>query len=278
MVAPALRALLVCVLGAVVAPATAPAADYTLAITPQFEQRKLFESWRPIADELERRTGHRFSLLTTLSTREFEREFLGGGFDFAFVNPYFVAKTQRTLGYVPLVRDRVLVQGILVARKGGAIRSPGDLKGKRVAFPTPNAVGACMLVRAELRSRFGVEVEPVFVKTVSNVALHVAKGLVDAGGLPDKALALLDPAVVERLEILLRVPPVVPHAVAAHSRVPVADREAVRKALLDLAATDAGKALLAKVPMKEAVAATQEEYAAVGKMGLERWYAAGLED
>ncbi len=270
MIAPA-RLLLAVLLALAFAP-WAGSAEYTLAVIPQFEQRKLYEHWRPIADELERRTGHRFRLVTTAGVREFEAEFLKGRWDLVYMSPYFLGKTAGTLGYLPLVRDREPVSGILVVRKGGAIRTPSDLRGKPVAFPTPNAVGACMMMRAELKRDFAVEVEPVYVRSVSNVALHVAKGLAEAGGVPEKAWPLVDAAVRERLEVIHRTRALPPHAIAAHPRIPAADREAIRKALLDLAASDVGKGLFAMVPMKEPVAASAEDYAVVMKMGLDAWH------
>jgi phosphonate transport system substrate-binding protein len=253
-------------------PGRAAGAEYTLGIIPQFEQRKLFENWRPIADELERRTGHRIQLITTMGVRQFEAEYMRGTLDFAYMNPFFVAKTARTIGYVPLVRDRVQVSGVLVVRKGGGFASPTELKGRALAFPSPNAVGGCMLVRAELKERFRVEVEPVYVKTVSNVALHVVKGLVDAGGLSEKGFGLLDPAVRDRLRIVHRTRPLVSHAVVAHPRVPVEVRDAVRAALLEFAATGPGRVAFGRVPMKEPMAATIAEYEAVATLGLEAWF------
>jgi phosphonate transport system substrate-binding protein len=266
----ALSALLVAAL--VWPPARAAAAEFTLGIVPQYEQRKLFEIWRPIADELERRTGHRFKLETTLGVREFEKEFMRGGFDFVYMNPYFVGKFARGLGYEPLVRDRALVRGVVVVRKGGPLRTPKDVSEKAVAFPTPNALAGCMLMKAELKAQFGVNVHPVYVTTVSNVLLHVAKGMVDAGGVPDKTLPLADPAVRERLEILHTTRAIPGHPLAAHPRVPAEVREQVRAAMLALAATAEGKALLLRVPIKELAPATLAEYAFLGTLGLEEWF------
>lgn len=260
------------------APAAPRGAEYSLAIVPQFEKRKLFESWRPIASELERRTGHRIRLITTLGVVEFEAEYLRGTYDLVYMNPYFIAKTLKTIGYVPLVRDAVPVSGILIVRKGGDVRTPRDLDGKPVAFPTPNAVGASMVMRAELKQRFGVEVAPVYVRSVSNVALHVAKGLTDAGGVPEKGFPLVEEAVRGRLEIIHRTQPAMAHAIAAHPRVPAEVREAVRRAFLDLAATEEGKALLARIPMRTPIAATVEDYAGIARMGLDAWYEPGFRE
>ena len=249
----------------------ARAGQYSLGIVPQFEQRKLYAIWKPIVEELERRTGLTFDLNTTLQVPDFEKEFLAGRFDFVYMNPYFVIKTAKTLGYVPLVRDREPVRGILVTRKDGPVRKIEDLAGTKVAFPTPNAPGGCMLMRAELKRSFGVAVDPLYVKTASNVYLHVVKGLAVAGGVPDKTFGVQDAAVRDLLQVLHTTQPLPPHPVAAHPRVGSADREKVRTALLAMAADPVGRELLAKVPIKDAVPASLEEYRAMAELGLDEF-------
>lgn len=256
-----------CALALAGGPACAEAAEYSLGVVPPFEARRLFETWRPVALELERRTGHTFRLVTTLPMKEFEVEVLRGGFDFTYVNPYLVARTARTVGYLPLVRDREPARAALVVRRGGRYRSPGQLQGRRVAVHGPNSAGAWLRMRAELAERFGVVVEPVFVNTAPNAALHVAKGLADAAGLPEKALPLLDPALRRQLEVIHRTAPLPPPPLAAHPRVPEADREAVQRALLALGADAEGRALLAPIPMREPVRATLDEYRVLAELG-----------
>lgn len=51
------------------------AESYTFGVVPQFEQRKLHAIWDPIIEELEKRTGLKFKLLTTLKIQDFEKEF-----------------------------------------------------------------------------------------------------------------------------------------------------------------------------------------------------------
>lgn len=249
----------------------AAAAELTLAITPQFEQRRLVETWRPIVAELERRTGHSIRLITTLQVSDFEAEFIGGAFDLAYVNPWFALKGAKANAWVPLVRDRVPVRGAVIVRRGGPVRTPGELAGRSFACPSLNALGGCLLVRAELKARFGVEVAAASVKTVSNVLLHVAKGLADGGGIPDRALALAEPEVRDHVEVLHTTRGVPAHPIMAHRRVAPETREELQTALLDLAATEEGRALFAKIPMMEPVSASAEEYAILDTLGLDAW-------
>ena len=141
---------------------------YIFGVVPQFEQRKLYATWQPIIKELEKRTGLEFDLVTTLNIQEFEKEFVRGGFDFVYMNPYYMLKANSAQGYIPLVRDKAPLRGILVVLKDGPIQKVADLNGKVVAFPSPNALGASLLMRADLERLYHIRVKPIYVKTHSS--------------------------------------------------------------------------------------------------------------
>ncbi len=247
----------------------ASAETYTFAVVPQFEQRKLFAIWEPIVDEVEKRTGLSLKLTTTLTVPEFEREISRGSFDFIYCNPYHILKLIPTQGYIPLVRDSVPLRGILVVRKNSPIHSLTELEGKTVAFPSPNALGASLLMRADLSRLYHVTVTPLYVKTHSSVYLHVVNGLTDAGGGVEKTLQEQTPEIRDALRILYTTREFPSHPVAAHPRVPKAVREKVRRALLEIGATQEGRALLADVPIQQIVPASIEDYTPMRDWGLE---------
>lgn len=246
--------------------------QYSLGVVPQFEQRKLYAIWKPIIEALTKETGLSFNLVTTLKINDFEKEYMAEKFDFAYMNPYFIVRGVAPGTYLPLVRDNKPHRGILVVRKDGPVSTPADLQGKTVAFPAPNAIGATLMTRAELERKYGVQVEPLFVKTHSSVYLHVAKGLAVAGGGVVKTFEEQDPEVRDQLRVLhtTEVMPNLP--VAANRRVPVEVREKVQKAFLALGATVEGKELLAKIPMTEIVATSLDEYLVIEQWGLDKFF------
>jgi phosphonate transport system substrate-binding protein len=243
---------------------------YSFVAVPQFEQRRLFAIWRPIVDELEARTGLKLKLVSTSGVSEFSRRLAAGDFDFVYTNPYLVLTSRQR--YVPLVRDAVPLRGILVVAKDSPVREIAELDGKLLAVPSPNALGASLLLRAELEHLHHVTMRLLDVKSHSSVYLHVANGLVDAGGGVEKTLREQAPAVQERLRTLHTTAETPSHPVAAHPRVPEVDREKMRKALLDLAATVRGKALLSAVPMTQPVAASSRDYEVLAGLHLERMW------
>ncbi|MDH4230631.1 MAG: phosphate/phosphite/phosphonate ABC transporter substrate-binding protein [Nitrospirota bacterium] len=251
----------------------ADAADvYSFGVVPQFEQRKLHAIWKPIIDEIEKRTGLHFNLISTLQIQDFEKEFVSGRLDFAYMNPYHVLKAADLQGYIPLVRDKVLLRGIIVTHKDSPIKDVTELDGKEVAFPSPNAIGACMLPRAELERKYHVKVVPLYVKTHSSVYLHVAKELAVAGGGVEKTFQQQDQSIRDALRILYTTTSFPPHPVAAHPRVPQEDREKVRQAFIELYATKEGKELLSKVPIKEIVSTTMDDYKVMRDLRIDEYW------
>lgn len=252
--------------------AMAATQTYTFAVTPQFEQRKLIAIWMPIVEEVEKRTGLSIKLTSMLSVQEFEKELARSTFDFVYCNPYNIIKSVPDPGYIPLVRDRSPMRGIVLVRKDSLYTKLSDLEKKTVAFPSPNAIGASLLVRADLARLHRVTINPMYVKTHSSVYLHVVNGLADAGGGVETTLQEQEPAVRDALRILYTTREFPSLPVAANPRVPKSDRDKVRKALLDLSMTKEGREMFARVPMQEPVATSLEDYAPMRAWGLESFW------
>jgi phosphonate transport system substrate-binding protein len=242
---------------------------YTFAVVPQYEQRKLFAIWKPIVDELAQRSGLSLKLVATLTVPEFEHGISDGAFDFVYANPYHIMKVSSSQGYIPLVRDSAPLRGILVVRKDSPIRTLEELNGKTVAFPSPNAIGASLLMRADLNRLFKAKVDPLYVKTHSSVYMHVVNGLASAGGGVEKTLQEQDASIRDALKVIYTTREMPSHPIAAHPRIPRKDREKMRSALLTYAATAEGQDLFAKIPMQKVVSASIDDYTVMRSWGLE---------
>lgn len=236
---------------------------YSFGVVPQFDARKIYSIWRPILDEIEQLTGLYFSLRGSATIPSFEQEFMCGKFDFAYMNPYHVMLSRKDTGYIPLVRDTGSdLYGIVVVRKDSPISSPGDLHRQTIAFPSPHALGATLLVHSELRDKYNIELEPRFVQSHSSVYLNVALGETSAGGGVQKTFEQQPEDIRELLRIVYRTRSIAPHPVAALPRVPAVDRDKVRDAFLQLGQTVKGRDLLAKIPVKQIGKTTIADYEA----------------
>lgn len=247
--------------------------EYTFGVVPQFEPRKIHAIWRPILDEIEKKTGFSIKLRGSTSIVNFEREFSQGEFDFAYMNPYHLLVANEQAGYKPLVRDvgRQLY-GVLVVRADSKITSPSQLSGSQIAFPSPNALGASMLIRKDLSDDFGIKIRPVYVRTHDSVYLNVLLGDVAAGGGVQKTLERQREESQKRLRVIHTTKRVAPHPVVVLPSIPEQDSLALQKAFLELGQSEDGKKLLTKVPVKKIGIAVLDDYASLSKMGLQRFY------
>jgi len=246
---------------------------YTFGVVPQFEQRKLFKIWRPILDLLEKKTQLKFRLKGSSKIPEFEQNVFAGLYDFAYMNPYHFVKAQQRVGYIPLVRDggRKL-KGIIVVAESSRFHKLEDLNKAVISFPSPNALGASLLTRADLVNQFKIDFTAQFVKTHTSVYLHVALGLTDAGG---GILSTLESQKVDlrnKLRILYTTRSVNPHPLAVHPRIDKKIGLKVMQGLIEISQSNQGKALFKKIPINHLIEAKQEDYQELSTWGLDEFW------
>lgn len=246
---------------------------YTVGVVPQFASTKINSIWSPILEELSTRTGLKFKLEGSLDIPSFEKQFNAGEFDFAYMNPYHLLVANEEQGYTPLVRDvgRTLY-GIIVVRKDSPLTSVEELGGKKVAFPAPNALGAALIPRTEFRKKFDIDVEEKYVSSHSSVYLNVILGQAAAGGGVQKTLAQQPEEIQSQLRVIYKTTEVPPHPLVVHPNVDAEVHQKVTEALLALGETEAGKKMLALVPMKVIGEAELEDYQLLNDMGLAEFY------
>ncbi len=245
---------------------------YTLAVVPQFSPVDIGQRWTPLLTRLEKETGLRFQLRIPEKIPAFEREFLAGIPDFAFMNPYHAVMARKAQGYIPLVRGREALSGILLVDGQGPIHSLQDLQGKTLAFPAPNAFGASLYMRALLEEKEKIRFNAIYVGTHQNVYRHVLLGEAMAGGGVNATLDKESPALRGRLKTLYTTPGVAPHPLAVHPRVPRPDRDKVFQALLRMARDSEGMRLLSRAELNDPLAADfARDYQPLEQLKLDRY-------
>ena len=256
--------------------ATAMTAVYTVAVVPQFPASVIQRDWTPLLARLGKDIGVRFELKLYSSIPEFEKGFLAGEPDFVYMNPYHAVMARKARNYIPLLREgnRQLV-GILVVRKENPVQAVKDLDGKVVAFPSPNALAASLYMRALLAEKEKIRINPIYLKTHSNVYRDVLLGKAVAGGGVNKTLKKEPKSLQDVLRILYRTPGIAPHPVCVHPRVPPGVARRFAAAVQALAGEKSGKAMLARVSIPNPILADyHRDYAALEKLGLENFLAA----
>ncbi len=249
------------------------AITYSVGVVPQFETGKLHRIWQPVIDHLQQMTGLKFKLLGTPDFDTFERQLAEGKFDFAFMNPYQLLINMDAGRYIPLVRDHQRqLHGIITVRNDSLITDPRQLQNQTVAFSAPNALGASLLVRQELKDNFGVAVTPIYVKTHDSVYLNVLLGETIAGGGVHSTLKKQPVEYRNQLRIIHMTRHITPHPFAAHTRMDEAIISKVTEALLEMGRHQASRQLLQEIPIRKIGVATRSDYDKLRQLQLERFY------
>ena len=244
----------------------------SFAVVPQLAPVQVFRDWAPMLKEVSKLTGIELRLKTYASIPEFEADFLKGGPDVAYMNPYHLIMANKAAGYTPIIRDGASrLQGILVVRKDSPISRLDQLDQATLAFPAPNAFGASLYMRALLTSDAKIRFTPVYVNTHPNVFRHVILGRAQAGGSVRRTLNDESPEVQAQLRVIYETPAVSPHPIAVHPRVPAKLSEALQQALLKMAQDPAFTETLKAIQIPLPVKATFQDYAPLEKLSLEHF-------
>lgn len=254
---PALAVLaLLVALGAGGAAAQAPGdPSFTLAVVPNRPPLELHRAWIPFLDRLQLETGLQIDLKLYERLAPFLEAIEAGVPDLLYAAPNMYFEAHRSAGYVPLVRGSQRVTGVVFVRKDSPYRTVADLRGKTVAFVGPSNLCAVITRHALATVGTTVPYNTTFSGSTINVAKMVAIGKADAGAALDTSLATDAPELVGLFRNVLETPPIAPHPLAAHPRVPREVRERITQAVLRIAASRDGPALLAAVRLADPVRA-----------------------
>jgi phosphonate transport system substrate-binding protein len=246
---------------------------YVFSVVPQFKPAQLHKEWGPILARVSRETGIKLKLDIPSSIPKFEAELSKGLPDFAFMNPYEAVLGYKEHGYIPLIRNKKQLSGIVVVRKDSPYKTLSDLNNKEIGFPSPNAFGASLYIRARLSEDNPIKFTAKYLNNHNLVFKHVLLGHVAAGGTVNSALNDEDQATRDQLTILYQTPGVAPHPIGANPRVPEQVRKAVINAILNMQQDAEGRAMLDDIRMPELTDANyKNDYQPLEKLNLNKYY------
>ena len=245
------------------------AKSYVVSVVPRLPASETYSNWAPVLEAVGLATQQCFILSISKSIPDFEVELLAGTPDFSYMNPYHQVMAHRRQAYRPLVADATPLTGILVVRRDSGISKLEDLNGKQLAFPSPNSFAASLITRATL-SQLGIDIQPNYVKTHSNVYRSVVQGDVVAGGAVNTTLLREPDGLQAQLRVLFESKGYRAHPFSAHPRVPVALQDGVAKALMAYANSAAGSSAMNKAQMPQPMAVTYaRDYLPLEQLKLE---------
>ncbi|MEZ0344138.1 MAG: phosphate/phosphite/phosphonate ABC transporter substrate-binding protein [Caldimicrobium sp.] len=245
---------------------------YTFGVVPLFIPSQIHKYWILLLNDLEKETGVKFELKHYKSLNDFESDLLSGKLDFAFVSVYHAIMAKSSQGYIPLVRGKKPLIGILIVRKDSPYKKVKDLNGKKIGFPERNLFPGSIYMRAVLEEIFKIKYKALFLKTHDNVIRNVVLRKVDAGSTGIHHLARQPEEIRASLRILYKTPPAPPPPIIAHPRISSEIRNLFTETFLKLSKKKPLKDFFKIFPLEEPVKADyQRDYKPLEKFKLERY-------
>lgn len=211
----------------------------TFGVVPQQSSMEVIKKWQPFINNLEKRTGEKIALKVEHSIPEFEKVLYNGGYDIAYMSPYYYVVAHKREGYDAVIRDEKNVVGIVVVRKEDDIRDMSMLHGKEFLFPAADAFAATLLVKYELLKKYNIDINKEkhyrYVNSHESVYKGVARKIGDAGGGIERTFEdLQDKKSKDSLLIIYKTRSYPSHPFAFHRTLSKSLKKKMEKALLQM--------------------------------------------
>lgn len=223
--------------------AQAQTAPLSFGVVSQRSAVQTAQYWNPILQYLSRASGVPLQIKLTRSGTEHAAMVGRGEFDFLYSNHNFAPGNDR-VGYIVFARPLgTPMRGQLIVAAGSSLRAVSELKDKRVAFPSTAAFAGYMLPMDALQ-RAGVQIQPQFAGTQEGALTQLTSGRAQAAGVNSEIARNFSSQQKFRYRVLWSSEEYPGIPVSAHPRVPKAQRDAVRDALLNMARDPVGLEIL----------------------------------
>ena len=232
------------------------AAEYTLAVEPNYSPKVAQEVYKPLLEYLKRATGHTFTLRTATNYHVYWRDLRSNAkTDFAFEEAHFTDYRIDRLGFRPLVRTVEGTKYLLLADQAVADKGVPGLIGYRVVSMPAPSMGYLLL--GELYKNPIAQPEIMSVATNWKDGVDMVFAMESEGAMVPSYIAQQYPNLVtvsESREFTGR-------TLSAGGTVPADVRKAVTDAMLKLHEDNALYEVLAELGTTQFVAANRDEYA-----------------
>lgn len=226
--------------------ADAPA--LVLGIFPNTTAKQIVETYRPLADALEKTLQRRVEIYSAPNFKSFVERTRQGEYDLLLTAPHFAWLARQEVGYQPLLKYTQPVRGLLVVKSTSPYRDVSALRGHTIATADTLAL-IVLAMQAELATdglKRAVDYQTLEAGTHVNAAMQVINGRADAAMVGQNAYKLFPPDLRAQLNVLRETPPLSSQTYLTHPRLREAEVKTIRKTLLSYAATPEGQTFLKK--------------------------------
>ncbi|MBI4742022.1 MAG: phosphate/phosphite/phosphonate ABC transporter substrate-binding protein [Betaproteobacteria bacterium] len=157
--------------GQVYRPSGTAAAEttYILGVHPYTNPQSMLEDYDPVVRYLESKNpGARFQIEASKDYPDYEAKLAARRFHFSLPNPYqTVLSLEHGYRVIAKMTPDENFRGLIVARADSGLKTPRDLNGKTVCFPSATAVAATMLPLLYLHQQ-GVDMKSLKIRHVGS--------------------------------------------------------------------------------------------------------------
>lgn len=183
-----------------------------VALLPDENASELIKRNQPLKDYLEASLGKDIELIVTTDYSSMIEAMRFGRIDLGYFGPlsYVMARSKSDIEpfAAMLVDGKPTYRSILIANAEAGVASYSDIKGKKMAYGDRASTSSHLIPKTLLLEQAGLEAdsdyEEHFVGTHDAVAVNVANGNADAGGLSEVIFAhVLDRGLIDRDDVVV---------------------------------------------------------------------------
>lgn len=240
--------------------------QYLFGVAPLHNPVRLFETYQPLIDEINRRAlAFTVKLESARDYPSYEIKVRDRVLDFALLNPHLVIPAQDR-GYKIIGRCADRIRGLIVIRKDSNIRQIRDLRAASISFGARTDLSATMMPKVFLK-QLGLNVEkqarPKYVGSQESALMNVYMGYSAAACISAatwNAFRMAQPRIAQELQIAWQTDSLVGFGILARNDVPAEHIRTLTEILFDLNTSEHGREILEPIKVSSFKPASDGTY------------------
>lgn len=126
-----------------------------IGIFPYLNTRALLTTYQPLQQYLQNRLQRPVLFITAPDFRTFVERTQQGEYRFVLTAPHFARLAQQEAGYLPMLRTKRDLHGVLLVNQGSPLQDVSELRGKTIA--TPDSIAIISMLGVQLLRANGLQ-------------------------------------------------------------------------------------------------------------------------
>ena len=241
---------------------------YRFAIHPLHNPQKLFESYQPLVDYINKNIPEIYiELEASRDYPTYEKKFRAREPDLLLPNPWQTLQAMKN-GYhvIAMAGNAEDFKGIFIARKDNKIKKTIELKGKRVSYPAPTALAAAIMPQYFLHTNgldINRDIDNIYVGSQESSIMNAYLGNVTVGATwppPWRLFKKDHPEQAKQLKIIWQTPSLINNSVMVRDDFPESVSHKIQHLLVTLADSPEGQAIIIGMETARFTSANDSDY------------------